>query len=137
MKCTTNFTSMGDLLPYRNVDKVVCPVCGELFEPAPEHSYLIGKNRNRLVCTYTCMRKWEKGEAVKPKKVQKKPLSKRNYNAREGVAVRIVETGEVFHSAYACGRHLGTCGANVRYALKTGNGYKGYHFEKVKEGDTE
>lgn len=38
-----------------------CPVCGETFYPAPMHSYKIGRpSDNKLVCTYSCMRKYEK-----------------------------------------------------------------------------
>lgn len=39
-----------------------CPVCGEEFIPAPEHIYNIKPpNRPRkLVCSYHCMRAWEK-----------------------------------------------------------------------------
>lgn len=51
---------------------VTCPICGKKFIPAPEHAWKIGKinlfknensnqeDRNKLVCTYSCMRKWEK-----------------------------------------------------------------------------
>lgn len=41
--------------------KKTCPVCGEAFYPAPMHSYKIGKAvENKLVCSYSCMRKYEK-----------------------------------------------------------------------------
>lgn len=37
-----------------------CPICGKRFLPAPQHAYKInGKYRGELVCTYSCMRKWE------------------------------------------------------------------------------
>ncbi len=40
-----------------------CPVCGKVFRPAPEHVWKIGKDReNNYVCTYTCMRRVERGE---------------------------------------------------------------------------
>ena len=134
MKCSTNFISMSGFMSSNDKGEIECPVCGEMFKAADEHSYKIGKNRNKLVCTYSCMRKWEKGEVKKPKKPQRKTPVKRQYNAREGVAVRIIETGETFKSIYECSKHLQTYSANIRYSLKTGNGYKGYHFEKVKEG---
>lgn len=139
MKCSTNFISMSGFVSSNDKGEIECPVCGKMFKAADEHSYKIGKNRNKLVCTYSCMRKWEKGEVKKPKRTPKKTTSRtpttRQYNPREGKAVRIVETGEVFPSAYACGKHLDTYGSNIRYALKTGNGFNGYHFERVKEGE--
>lgn len=47
-----------------------CPICNKRFVPAPEHAYKIGSgykdvrkdkyaNNIRLVCSYSCMRKWE------------------------------------------------------------------------------
>lgn len=47
----------------------VCPICKKMFAPAPMHYWKIGKarmtncefrTRNTLVCSYTCMRTWEK-----------------------------------------------------------------------------
>lgn len=38
-----------------------CPVCGKKFKPAPEHALKIGAEGSRkLVCSYNCMRAWEK-----------------------------------------------------------------------------
>lgn len=39
-----------------------CPICGKEFLPAPQHGWKIGDVswRQELVCTYSCMRKWEK-----------------------------------------------------------------------------
>lgn len=46
-----------------------CPICKKKFAPAPEHYWKIGNANNRhldsenrvhLVCSYTCMRVWEK-----------------------------------------------------------------------------
>ena len=38
-----------------------CAVCGKRFKPAPDHSLKIGAEGSRqLVCSYSCMRKWEK-----------------------------------------------------------------------------
>lgn len=46
-----------------------CPICGKQFAPAVEHYWKIGSaysfdsminSRNIPVCSYTCMRKWEK-----------------------------------------------------------------------------
>lgn len=44
----------------------VCPICGKKFIPAAQHAWCIGGwdsvhgERNQRVCSYTCMRKWEK-----------------------------------------------------------------------------
>ena len=42
----------------------ICPICGKKFIPAPENYWKIGKfdfrTRTIDVCSYTCMRKWEK-----------------------------------------------------------------------------
>ena len=38
-----------------------CPICGKEFHPAPQHNWKIGaESSNKLVCSYTCMREWEK-----------------------------------------------------------------------------
>lgn len=38
-----------------------CPVCGKMFYPMPDHALRIGAEGSRyLVCSYSCMRKWEK-----------------------------------------------------------------------------
>lgn len=39
----------------------VCPICGKNFIPAPEHGWRVGSEKEyKLVCSYTCMRVWEK-----------------------------------------------------------------------------
>lgn len=49
----------------------ICPICGKNFIPAPYHYWKINSTTAQsldgdpitfgtLVCTYTCMRKWEK-----------------------------------------------------------------------------
>ena len=56
----------------------VCPICKKRFAPAPEHAWKIGKydetyqhlsylgnTECKLVCSYTCMRTWEKEQEVK------------------------------------------------------------------------
>lgn len=41
--------------------EVKCPVCGKKFKPAPEHALKIGgEESRRIVCSYSCMRKYEK-----------------------------------------------------------------------------
>lgn len=47
----------------------ICPVCGREFRPAPEHVYVIGPpSARKPVCSYTCMRVWERGKAAKKKR---------------------------------------------------------------------
>lgn len=39
----------------------VCPICNKKYIPAPEHAWKIGSEKvYKLVCSYTCMRAWEK-----------------------------------------------------------------------------
>ena len=40
-----------------------CPICGKKFVPAPFHAWKI--SGDILVCTYSCMRKYEKSHAPK------------------------------------------------------------------------
>lgn len=48
----------GDFARYA---ERACPVCGKKFSPLPDHALKIGKEGSRrLVCSYSCMRKWEK-----------------------------------------------------------------------------
>ena len=44
-----------------------CPVCGKKFHPMPEHQWRIGpaNKTGKLVCTYSCMRKYEKENNLK------------------------------------------------------------------------
>lgn len=60
-----NFTTMNNFSSASNKGAIKCPVCGEMFKPAPEHAYKIGKNKKRLVCSYGCMRKWGKEKTEK------------------------------------------------------------------------
>lgn len=53
-----------------NTQERICPICGKNFIPAPYHAWKVGCNaeddlldvygNGKLVCTYSCMRKWEK-----------------------------------------------------------------------------
>lgn len=46
---------------YKESKLPKCPICAKEFVPAPEHAWKIGTDKqNRLVCSYTCMRKWER-----------------------------------------------------------------------------
>lgn len=54
----------------RKQQERACPVCGKRFSPAIEHAWTIGKRTGKVkkyVCSYTCMRAWERGELVKKK----------------------------------------------------------------------
>ena len=57
-----------------------CPMCPRTFIPAPDHQWTIKTktNQKKNVCSYTCMRKWEKPilEAEKKKAKSKKGLFK-------------------------------------------------------------
>lgn len=45
-----------------------CPVCGKEFQPAPFHALRIGTEwRGKPVCSYSCMRKWEREQEEKEK----------------------------------------------------------------------
>ena len=45
---------------FMNKKEIKCPQCGKMFQPAPEHSYHEGNAKVKLVCSYHCMREWEK-----------------------------------------------------------------------------
>ena len=52
-------------IPWYKKPLDVCPICGKGFVPAVEHYWKIGSYscfdvRNTPVCSYTCMRAWEK-----------------------------------------------------------------------------
>ena len=119
---------MKDFVAVPDVEKqITCPVCGELFAPAEEHSYYIEHNKRKLVCTYTCMRKWEKGEV-------KRLFAPKPKNRKYG-DIRIVETGETFKSIGECAVHLKAAYSGVLRALQRGYICKGYHIEEVREGE--
>ncbi|MBQ8649154.1 MAG: hypothetical protein IJ470_03700 [Clostridia bacterium] len=54
------------------IKTVKCPICGKEFIPAPYHAYKIYQKGYKLVCTYGCMRKWERQEENKNKKQQRR-----------------------------------------------------------------
>ena len=55
----------GIFFEYR---KIKCPICGKEFHPEPEHAWKIGNDKKgKTVCSYTCMRKWEKENHIKRK----------------------------------------------------------------------
>lgn len=46
---------------YNVFVEINCAVCGKKFKPAPEHALKIGgEESRRIVCSYSCMRKYEK-----------------------------------------------------------------------------
>ena len=49
---------------HLQIETAECPVCGKMFTPAPEHALKIGEAfSSEKVCSYSCMRKWEKENA--------------------------------------------------------------------------
>ena len=94
------FNTMNSFYHSENEGRMTCPVCGKKFDPAPEHAYHIKRGQKNFVCSWSCMRKWEKGEVkgLKPQEVKPKP---KRYKA-----VRVVETGEIFNSAKECAEKL-------------------------------
>ena len=101
-----------------------CPVCGKEFLPAGQHSWMIGDrpSQQELVCSYSCMRKWETDPNRKKKK--------RCTNGKKK-KVRIVETGQVFDSMQECADALGISGTAVHYCVYYGRTADGLHIEKV------
>lgn len=66
-----------------------CPVCGKKFSPAPQHSYNIsgyGTNCVRLVCSYRCMREWERKQEAKPEATRRKAKIKKELAGEFGIA---------------------------------------------------
>ena len=123
----STFVSMDNFVPENNFEQIICPVCGKMFKPAVEHIYCIEHNKKKLVCSYTCTRKWEKGEIEKlfaPKSKNKKYA-----------LIRIVETGETFKSIQECAVHLNAQYSGVQRALQKGYTCHGYHIEEVKDGE--
>lgn len=117
-----NYTNMsGFATNYYGRHKQTCPVCGKEFLPAPEHSYYISNNKLKLVCSYTCARKWEKNENPQ---CSAKSCGKR-------VAVRFTETGEEFKSIAECAKHLNVSSSTIYNCIKYGYPYKGVHIERI------
>lgn len=55
----------------------ICPICKKEFLPAPEHAYdiiLKGGGGRKLVCSYHCMRQWEREYFSKKSKSKKKEI---------------------------------------------------------------
>jgi len=46
-----------------------CPVCGRKYIPAPQHIYRAGsKEHGFRVCSWGCVRKWEKARELSKKR---------------------------------------------------------------------
>lgn len=117
-----NYKNMTSFTPLLSRHEIKCPVCGKMFIPAPEHSYKIGEGiKGELVCTYSCMRKWEKNP--------KKP--KRVCNNGKRTAVRVVETGKEYDTITKCAKALHVSGATIYNCLYHGKTIDGLHIEKV------
>lgn len=123
------FNTMNSFYHSENEGRMTCPVCGKKFDPAPEHAYHIKRSHRNFVCSYSCMRKWEKGEVKKLRPQEVKPESKR-YKA-----VRVVETGEIFNNAKECANHLNAALSCVYRALQIGATCHGFHIEAVGVGE--
>ena len=102
--------------------KFVCPVCGKVFYPAVSElwGWKIGETcRPKLVCSYKCQREWEN-----------KPRKKSRIN-RKRVAVKIVETGEIFECIEDCANKFDVSASWLSKCLRTGRAYNGIHIERV------
>lgn len=122
-----SFNSMSHFVSDSESGKMQRPVCGEMFKPAPEHAYYIGKNRKNFCCSYNCMRNWQKNKTTVS--VKKK--------IKYGTPVRLAETGETFKSIKKCAESIGASYSLAYRALMNGYSCKGYHIEAVEEGDVE
>ena len=62
-------------------DPIECPICKKKFYPAPMHAYKIGfESQPELVCSYHCMRAYEKDNTIyKLKKLRKEELEFDDY----------------------------------------------------------
>lgn len=121
-----NYINMsGFATNYYGRQERICPICGKEFSPAPEHSYYINGNKLKLVCSYTCVRKWEKN----PKAQYSSGIS----GKKAGIAVRFVETGEEFVSISECAEHLNTSYSIIDHCIRYGYPFKGVHIERVKK----
>lgn len=122
----SNYINMsGFATNYYGRHKKTCPVCGKEFLPAPEHSYFVDNNKQKLVCSYTCVRKREKELEAQ--------CSTRSICTKDGISVRLVETGEEFKSISECARHLNTARSIINHCVKNGYPFKGIHIERIKK----
>lgn len=71
---------------YESLKKTrTCPICGKKYVPAPEHMWKIGNwdgntgERITRVCSYTCMRKWEKEQKAYDKRKHRNHIDSYEY----------------------------------------------------------
>lgn len=136
------FNTMNSFYHSENEGRMTCPVCGKKFDPAPEHVYHIKRGQKNFVCSWSCMRKWEKGDIEKSKAVIKtKPKTeqktKPKTNPKVYKFIKVVETGEIFCGVKACAEHLNAPLSSVYKALYEGKACHGFHIEAVREGEIE
>lgn len=110
--------NMAAFEPVNEKHLVRCPVCEKMFQPAPEHIYNITVDKQKkLVCSYSCQRLWQKEPSVAKK------------TARKTTKVRCVESGQVFGSVRQCAEEMETEPSIISKCLRSGQPYKGFHFE--------
>lgn len=119
-----NFTNMsGFITNYYGRSETICPVCGNPFTPAPEHSYYLNDKR-KLACSYTCVRKWEKNKMMKLFDSRTAP---------KVFGIRIVGTDTVFGNVKECAESLEISQAYVRKLLYEKRKYKGMYLEMIRD----
>lgn len=124
-----NITKMSGFATSSGLGERECPICGKPFSPTVQHIYKVGKSANRkFVCSYTCMRNWEKNPGL-----LKKVPTKSKYGNNHKIPVRVVETGEVFDTIAACAESLGISTSSVHKCIYYNFTIKGLHIEKVQK----
>ncbi len=101
----------------------VCPICNKEFRPEyyARWGWVIGTESAPIpVCSYKCQRQWEKNPEAK----KRKPAPKR-------IAVRIVETGEVFDSVQDCASYFNASTSTLYRCMRKGITYNRMHIERV------
>lgn len=67
-----------------SIEEVVCPICGKTFCPSVYHQWTIKKHWYWIpVCSYTCMRKWDREISIKNEEKTKKKTKKKKRNRRK------------------------------------------------------
>lgn len=119
-----DFRGMTSFTPFRTRPPIKCPICGEMFSPTAEHAYKIGEGvKSQLVCTYSCMRKWEKD----PKKAKKVCTNGCK------IAVKVLETGKQYESITKCAKALKVSNTTIYHCIYYGKTLKGLHIVKVDD----
>lgn len=66
-----------NLTEGRREKHIKCPICKKKFMPASMHAYHISNPNThwkRLVCSYHCVRAWERKQDAKPEAIRRKAL---------------------------------------------------------------